>query len=142
MPKTAMPWVRLEAGTTLTLGQDEQGRSLYDVISGQIRSAIHCATGESPCALQRAFRSRTGMADATAAVRGTELASVVQGCGLVVPPGDAVAFAHAVRALASDRAQREQLGAAGYLYAQEHLDRQAVLQKFEADVLAMISNGR
>jgi len=73
---------------------------------------------------------------------GTELASVVQGCGLVVPPGDAVAFAHAVRALASDRAQREQLGAAGYLYAQEHLDRQAVLQKFEADVLAMISNGR
>jgi len=92
-------------------------------------------------------RKLTGMlASARAVVArahvGTELASVVQGCGLVVPPGDAVAFAHAVRALASDRAQREQLGAAGYLYAQEHLDRQAVLQKFEADVLAMISNGR
>jgi len=75
--------VRLEPGTTLTLGQDEQGRSLYDVISGQIRSAIHCATGESPCALQRAFRSRTGMADATAAVRGTELALAVPASGPV-----------------------------------------------------------
>ena len=75
--------VRLEAGTTLTLGQDEQGRSLYDVISGQIRSAIHCATGESPCALQRAFRSRAAMADATAAVRGTELALAVPASGPV-----------------------------------------------------------
>ena len=75
--------VRLEPGTTLTLGQDEQGRSLYDVISGQIRSAIHCATGESPCALQRAFRSRAAMADATAAVRGTELALAVPASGPV-----------------------------------------------------------
>ncbi len=68
---------------------------------------------------------------------GTELATVVQGCGIVVPPGDAVAFAQALRTLAGDAPLRERLGAAGYLYAQTHLDRDAVLQQFEADVLAL-----
>ena len=52
----------------------------------------------------------------------------------LVMPGDAVAFAYAVRALAGDRALRERLGAAGYLYAQEHLDREAVLGAFEAQL--------
>ncbi len=65
---------------------------------------------------------------------GTELATVVQTCGLVVPPGDAKAFAHAVRGLAGDWALRERLGAAGYLYAQAHLDREAVLGVFEAQL--------
>lgn len=35
--------------------------------------------------------------------------------------------------LALDAAPRERLGAAGYLVAQAHLDRDAVLQQFEAD---------
>ncbi|WP_394757463.1 glycosyltransferase WbuB [Rhodoferax sp.] len=65
---------------------------------------------------------------------GTELATVVQTCGLVVPPGDAVAFAQAVRGLAGDAALRERLGAAGFLYAQAHLDREAVLSVFEAQL--------
>ena len=69
---------------------------------------------------------------------GTELATVVQTCGLVVPPGDAMAFAHAVRGLAGDRALRERLGAAGFLYAHEHLDRDAVLQQFEADLKGLL----
>ena len=63
---------------------------------------------------------------------GTELATVVQACGLVVPPADAGAFAKAVLRLAGNLLLREQLGAAGFLYAQEHLDRDAVLGKFEA----------
>jgi colanic acid biosynthesis glycosyl transferase WcaI len=71
---------------------------------------------------------------------GTELANVVQTCGLVVPPGNAVAFAHAVRTLAGDAALRETLGATGFLYAQHHLNREAVLQKFESDLLAIIQN--
>lgn len=68
---------------------------------------------------------------------GTELASVVQACGLVVPPEDARAFAEAVRTLAQDSALRQQLGAAGYAYAQAHLDRESVLHGFESDLLSL-----
>ena len=57
---------------------------------------------------------------------GTDLATVVQTCGLVVPPEDAAALAQAIQTLAADPALRESLGAAGYLYAQAHLDSEAV----------------
>ncbi len=70
---------------------------------------------------------------------GTELANVVQTCGLVVPPEDPAALAQAVRTLAADPALRERLGAAGYLYAQAHLDRDAVLQRLEADLVALVA---
>ncbi len=69
---------------------------------------------------------------------GTELATVVQNCGVVVPPEDPAAFAKAVRALAADPALRQRLGAAGYVYAQTHLDREAVLGRFETDVLGLL----
>jgi colanic acid biosynthesis glycosyl transferase WcaI len=72
---------------------------------------------------------------------GTELASVVQTCGLVVLPEDPAAMAQAVRTLALDAAQRQRLGAAGYAYALAQLDREAVLQKFEAELLELLSNG-
>ena len=42
--------------------------------------------------------------------------------------------------LAADLALRERLGAAGYRYAQAHLDREAVLLQFDADVLGLLSN--
>ncbi len=85
----------------------------------------------------------TGMlASACAAVAtahaGTELANVVQTCGLVVPPQDAAAMARAVHTLAGDPALRQRLGAAGYVYAQAHLDRDAVLQRFEDDVFGLL----
>ncbi len=69
---------------------------------------------------------------------GTELATVVSSCGLVVPPEDPPAFAQAVQQLAADPALRQRLGAAGYAYALAHLDREAVLQKFETDALELI----
>lgn len=69
---------------------------------------------------------------------GTELANVVQTCGLVVPPEDPAALAQAVQTLAADPALRQQLGAAGLAHARAHLDRDAVLQKFEADVLQLL----
>lgn len=72
---------------------------------------------------------------------GTELANVVQSCGLVVPPDDAVAMANAVLALAADSALCERLGAAGFLYAQEHLDKEAVLERFEVDLLKLMEKG-
>lgn len=71
---------------------------------------------------------------------GTELAAVVQTCGLVVPPEDPAALAQAVHTLATDRALRQRLGEAGYAYAQAHLDRDAVLRQFEADMLKALSN--
>lgn len=69
---------------------------------------------------------------------GTELANVVQSCGLVVPPEDVAAFAHALLTLAADPVLRERLGAAGFLYAQENLDKEAVLTKFEADLQRLV----
>lgn len=72
---------------------------------------------------------------------GTELATVVQSCGLVVPPEDAVAMANAVRTLATNIALRERLGAAAFLYAQEHLDKEAVLEQFELDLLKLANGG-
>jgi colanic acid biosynthesis glycosyl transferase WcaI len=70
---------------------------------------------------------------------GTELADMVQCCGLVVPPEAPQAMAQAVSALALDPELRERLGAAGYLYAGANLDKNAVLAKFEAELLALVN---
>ena len=64
---------------------------------------------------------------------------MVQTCGLVVPPEDAAALAQALQTLAGDPVLREQLGAAGYTYALAHLDRDAVLQRFEGDLVALVA---
>jgi colanic acid biosynthesis glycosyl transferase WcaI len=72
---------------------------------------------------------------------GTELANVVQSCGLVVPPEDPAAFAQALMALAADPVRCERLGNAGFLYAQAHLDKNSVLTKFEADLQALVMTG-
>lgn len=71
----------------------------------------------------------------------TELARVVQGCGLVVPPEDPAAFAQALMALAADPVRCERLGNAGFMYAQAHLDKDSVLTKFEADLQALVMTG-
>ncbi len=80
------------------------------------------------------------------ACEGTELHGVINGagvasqvCGLTVPPGDADALAGAIMRLAADEALRERLGKAGFAYAQQHLDKAAVLQQFEADLKALVS---
>lgn len=72
--------------------------------------------------------------------QGTELATVANNCGLVVPPEDPVAMANAVQQLAANPALRERLGAAGYVHAQEHMGTDMVLAKFEADLVALLSN--
>lgn len=70
---------------------------------------------------------------------GTELASVVQTCGMVVPPEDSPALALAVGTLAQDTALRRRLGEAGHTYAMARMDRHAVLQQFEDDALDLLS---
>jgi len=67
----------------------------------------------------------------------TELASVVAGCGLVVPPEQPQAFAEAIMKLANDAALRARLGAVGRAYAEANLDRDAVLGRFEAEIKAV-----
>jgi colanic acid biosynthesis glycosyl transferase WcaI len=70
---------------------------------------------------------------------GTELADVVQGCGVAVPPEDPAAMAQALIALAADSTRRKKLGAAGRVYALAHLDREAVLKKLESAMMAISS---
>ena len=65
---------------------------------------------------------------------GTQVAMIVEGCGVVVPPQDDAALEAAVRALAADTAWRTMLGEQARTYAVEHLDRDSVLEQFERDL--------
>lgn len=69
---------------------------------------------------------------------GTEVESVVRGRGLVVPPGDAEAFSRAILDLSASATSRETLGAAGRLYAEQHLDRDSVLKLVVSRFLGLI----
>lgn len=68
----------------------------------------------------------------------TELANAVAGCGLVTPPGDAIAFAAAIAHLAQDAPLRARLGAAARDYAVRYLDRDAILGRVEAEMGALV----
>jgi colanic acid biosynthesis glycosyl transferase WcaI len=65
------------------------------------------------------------------AAPGTELAAVVAGCGIVVPPENARAMARALLNLGHQREQRLALGLAAWRYAQANLDKDTVLTRFE-----------
>lgn len=71
----------------------------------------------------------------------SEMASVVGGCGLVVPPGDAPALAAALRRLAADAAERERLGLAARAHAEQRLGRDAVLRRWEAELQRAVQGG-
>lgn len=68
---------------------------------------------------------------------GTELARLAVRCGRVVAPGDGLALAAAIDELAADPATRDALGAAGRAWAERHLDRDAVLGRWEAAMQAL-----
>nr|WP_249115829.1 glycosyltransferase WbuB [Azoarcus sp. L1K30] len=73
----------------------------------------------------------SGRAVIATANPGTELAAVVEGCGLVVPPESPAAMAGAIRKLMDEPGLRLSLGAQGRRYAEEHIDKQTVLSRFE-----------
>ncbi|TYC51809.1 colanic acid biosynthesis glycosyltransferase WcaI [Zoogloea oleivorans] len=81
----------------------------------------------------------SGKAVVATAHAGTEVAMVVDGCGLVVPPEEPVAFSEAILRLAQDRELRDRFGKAGRVYAEQHLDRNAVLRSFEAELKRLIA---
>jgi colanic acid biosynthesis glycosyl transferase WcaI len=68
---------------------------------------------------------------------GTQLATAVQGCGAVVPPGDPNAFAAAILELAADKDLRQLLGQSARRYALAHLDFRGILDRFEQALRAV-----
>lgn len=70
---------------------------------------------------------------------GTELAEVVQTCGVVTAPGDLKAFAESVRFLSTLPTLRTELGHAGRAYADSHLSASNVLSKFESELQGLLA---
>jgi colanic acid biosynthesis glycosyl transferase WcaI len=70
----------------------------------------------------------------------TELANVVSGCGLVVPPEQPQAFADAINTLAQDAMMRIRLGKAGRAYAEANLDREVLLGRFESELKTLVES--
>jgi len=69
---------------------------------------------------------------------GTQVAQVVEGCGLVVPAENAPALHAAVQQLIDDEALRQRLGVAAREYAVEHLGKEQVLLQFERNLQNLV----
>src|SRR5262249_19782595 len=67
----------------------------------------------------------------------TQVAQVVTGCGMVTPPGDAVALAHAILYLATRPTERAQLGRAARVFALAHWSQEGILQRFEEEIVRL-----
>lgn len=65
------------------------------------------------------------------AAPGTQVARVVDGCGVVTPPEDAAALAQALQELAAQPDTRRSLGESARDHALRHLGRDAILTAFE-----------
>lgn len=72
----------------------------------------------------------------------TQLGSVVAQVGLIVEPGDVSAFANAIQALADDATERLLMGAKARQYAEDNLDRESILKRFENDLFEMVQEQR
>jgi colanic acid biosynthesis glycosyl transferase WcaI len=69
---------------------------------------------------------------------GTGLAHEVEGCGVVVAPEDAPAFAGAIRALLDDAAARAAFGAEARRRAEERWSKDRILTRFEEQLRACV----
>jgi colanic acid biosynthesis glycosyl transferase WcaI len=79
----------------------------------------------------------SGRAVLATALPETELCRVVEHdavCGVVVPPENPVAMAHALRALAADPTHRATLGANGRRHAEAEMSQDVILRRFEAQL--------
>jgi colanic acid biosynthesis glycosyl transferase WcaI len=78
---------------------------------------------------------------ATAAA-GTQVALALGSCGIAVPPLDKPALFAAVRRLAAAPEMRHALGVAARAHAVEHLGKERVLERFEAELMAAAAGRR
>lgn len=69
----------------------------------------------------------------------TELARIVAGCGLVVPPEDPASLAAAVLALADTPERSKAFGIAARKYAEAELNVHSVLSRFEVELAALVA---
>lgn len=73
------------------------------------------------------------------ALPGSQIWLAVQGCGIVVPPEDVDAFVAALEALDDAPADRRRMGENARAYAIEHLSKDSVLSRFEAELAGLVS---
>ena len=73
---------------------------------------------------------------------GTGLAAEVEGCGLIVPPGDAQAMTDAILRLAGDGALSRQLAAAARERAEQRWRMSSVIDGFEAELRRLLAPAR
>jgi colanic acid biosynthesis glycosyl transferase WcaI len=76
------------------------------------------------------------------ASEGTSLAAEVEGCGLIVPPGDAQAMTDAILQLAGDRALRRRLATAARERAEQRWRMSSVIDGFEAELKRLFAPAR
>lgn len=70
---------------------------------------------------------------------GTGLAHEVEGCGVITPPGDPVAFANAIGGLIDNTEFCGQAGRAARTRATERWSRTAILRQFESELSSLLS---
>lgn len=81
----------------------------------------------------------SGRAILATAKEGTEIANVLEGKGIAVPPGDEIEFVKALKRLAGDKTLREKLGRAAREYAVQHLDKEVILKEFEKELRDLVA---
>jgi len=69
---------------------------------------------------------------------GTQVARVVEGCGIVTPPGDDVALANAILHLVTHPTERTAFGQAARAFAQAHWGREEILRRFEEEMIRLL----
>ncbi len=77
----------------------------------------------------------SGRAVLATASPGTQLATVIEGCGMVTPPGDVDEFVSALVRLGEDPVLRSDLGKNARRYAIDHMSRDEILGRFERSMM-------
>jgi colanic acid biosynthesis glycosyl transferase WcaI len=77
-----------------------------------------------------------------AAIPGTEIASIVIGCGIVTEPECAGGFAQAITALADDVPRRHRLGQAARAYAERMLDGRRIFDRLHLRLELLLQRAR
>jgi colanic acid biosynthesis glycosyl transferase WcaI len=76
-----------------------------------------------------------------AQAEGGELAAATRRCGILVAPGDAVGMAAAIIELAADPKRRRRLGQIARQLAEDHLDRESIIARYEQRLGWLVSSG-
>lgn len=84
----------------------------------------------------------SGGAVIATALPGTEVAEVLAGCGVIVPPENPAAFAEAIAQLAGDTSARRRLGAKARSFAESGLAAESVLATFEGELKCLVARKR